>query len=170
MFPNKRHKQGLNFQQGFLLPLALFILVVMGALALTISRTAVQTNTSSIQELINIQAFYAAESGAQRGMQNLFFSNVNRQAVDAACATMGTNPINHNFPGVDGLKACNVQVTCACLYRDNTVCNSAVAANYVVSPPQGVAKSFYNIRSVGSCGQQSFRAIRTVEVGAFLDQ
>lgn len=170
MFPKQKQKKGFHYQQGFLLPLALFILVVMGALALTISRTAVQTNTSSIQELVNIQAFYAAESGAQRGMQGLFLNNANRQAVDAACATMGNNPINHNFPGVDGLRLCNVQVTCGCVYRDNTVCNSATAANYVVSPPLGVAKSFYNIRSVGSCGQQEFRAIRTIEARAFLDQ
>lgn len=155
-----------DYQRGFLLPLALFILVVMGALALTISRTSTQTQTSSVQELINIQSFYAAESGAQRGMQALFFNNVTRQATDAACANMN---IAHNF-GVNGLQLCGAQINCVCRYRDNSVCNAAVAVNYGTAAPVAVATSFYTVTSQGSCGRDLFRSIRTIQVRAFLEQ
>jgi MSHA biogenesis protein MshP len=154
-------------QQGFLLPLALFILVVMGALALTISRTSIQTQWASIQEFTNIQAFYAAESGAQRGMQALFLTNTTRQATDASCTAMSISP---DFSAIDGLKICTAQVSCNCRYRDNSVCNSAIAANYSTTAAAGLSKSFYTITSQGACGGQQFRSVRTIQVGAFLDQ
>jgi MSHA biogenesis protein MshP len=154
-------------QQGFLLPLALFILVVMGALALTISRTATQTQNSSIQEFTNIQAFYAAESGAQRGMQALFLTNATRQATDSSCAAMA---INHNFAGVNGLKICTVVVSCTCVYQDGSLCAPATAANYLPTAPVGVTKSFYTINSEGACGQDQFRADRQIQVGAYREQ
>lgn len=151
-------------QRGFLLPLALFILVVMAALAVTISRTATQTQTSSVQEFTNIQSIYAAESGAQRGMQALFLNTATRQATDAACANMA---INHNFPGVNGLQICTAMVNCVCRYRDNTNCNSGLAANYATTAAVGVTVSFYTLTSIGACGTQQFRASRTVQVGSF---
>ncbi len=154
-------------QRGFLLPLALFILVVMAALAVTISRTATQTQTSSVQEFTNIQSIYAAESGAQRGMQALFLNTTTRQATDAACASMA---INHNFPGVSGLQICTATVNCVCRYRDNTACNSGSAANYATTAAVGVTVSFYTLTSVGVCGSQQFRASRTVQVGSFREQ
>lgn len=166
MRPDKKIMSHLQNQRGFLLPLALFILVVMGVLALTISRTSIQTQTSGIREFTNIQAFYAAESGAQRGMQILFFNNATRQTTDAACAVM---TINHNFSGIDGLGICTAQVSCICRYQDNTSCNAGVAVNYAATAAPGVVRSFYTLTSVGSCGQQQFRAERTIQVGAFLD-
>lgn len=160
----------LNNERGFLLPLALFILVVMGILAVTISRTATQTSNSAVQELMNVQAFYAAESGAQRGMQSLFLNNTTRQATDAACVTLGTTPLSPNYSGVNGLKACSVQVNCSCRYQNGNPCTPAVAANYSSTTALALSKSFYTINSQGACGTGLFRAVRTLEVGAFLEQ
>jgi len=149
MFPNTAPQKIFRSQQGFLIPLALFILVVMGVLALTISRTSMQTSASAIQEFTNIQAFYAAETGAQRGMQRLFFnSNMRRIDVDARCA--GWSQI-YNFTS-DGLKACNAQVNCA----------------FVIDA--GNIRSFYTITSAGSCGTDQYRAVRTIQVGSFMEQ
>lgn len=167
MFPDSRIKCSSNAQRGFLLPLALFILVVMGVLALAISRTSTQTQISGVQELTNVQSFYAAESGAQRGMQALFLSNTTRRATDASCAAMA---INHNFANVNGLKICTAQVTCSCRYRNDTLCNASIAANYLATVPPEVAKSFYTVTSVGACGPDYFRSVRTIQVGAYLDQ
>ncbi|WP_331346056.1 MSHA biogenesis protein MshP [Cellvibrio sp. UBA7661] len=140
----------------------------MGVLALTISRTATQTNTATIQELTNIQSFYAAESGAQRGMQALFLTTTTRNATDAACANMA---INHNFAGVNGLQMCFVVVSCSCRYQDGSACAHGSAANYLPASPVGVTKSFYTIRSVGTCGPADhFRAQRIIEVGAYREQ
>jgi len=154
------------------LPLALFILVVMGVLALTISRTATQGNTSIIQEFTNVQAFYAAESGAQRGMQVLFLATTARQASDTACANMATNTTaNQNFASVNGLQICTATVTCTCVYQNNIACDAGVAANYLRTSAAGLTKSFYTIRSVGTCGPADhYRAVRTIEVGAYREQ
>lgn len=172
MCPNQFSSSYCRYQQGFLLPLALFILVVMGVLALTISRTATQANTSSIQEFTNVQAFYAAESGAQRGMQALFLTTTTRQSTDSACAGMGGNAtVNQNFAGVNGLQMCSVAVICDCRYQNGTVCAHGAAANYLPTSPAGVTKSFYTIRSVGTCGPADhYRAVRTIEVGAYREQ
>jgi len=152
MFPNRIRKNSLQHQRGFLLPLALFILVVMGALALTISRTSIQTQNSTLQEFTSIQAFYAAESGAQRGMQRLFLDTSNaltRAAVNARCTSWNEN---FTFAGVKGLSICNAQVNCGFTVDTNNT------------------KSFYTITSVGNCGHQQFRAERTIQVGAYLEQ
>lgn len=172
MSPNLMNTKNIQQQQGFLLPLALFILVVMGVLALTISRTATQTQNSSIQEFTNIQAFYAAESGAQRGMQELFLLSElelpanRRSTTDQACANMA---INHNFAGVNGLQICTVVVGCTCLYQDGSACAPATAANYLPAAI-GVTKSFYTITSDGTCGHDQFRADRQIQVGAYREQ
>lgn len=148
MFPDPAYTIMPRQQQGFLIPLALFILVVMGVLALTISRTSIQTQSSSIQEFTNIQAFYAAESGAQRGMQDLFLSKKTRQQTDQACTNLA---INRNFTE-NGLKACNARVNCTVTID---------AANI---------RSFYTITSVGSCGADQYRAERTIQVGSYMNE
>jgi MSHA biogenesis protein MshP len=140
----------------------------MGFLALVISRTATQANQSFTQELLGVEAFYAAESGAQRGMQNLFFPDAsNRQAVDSRCQSLSQN---YSFAAVNGLQLCSAQVTCACTYRDGTACASANAANYQPTSPTGVIASYYTISSVGSCGSGPLSAQRTISVGSFMDQ
>lgn len=168
MFPNTSLLQPINSQRGFLLPLALFIIVVMGVLALTISRTATQTQSAAVQELINLQSFYAAESGAQRGMKTLFFDvNNNRQAADAVCADMNLSP---SYNGVAGLNACAVTVTCSCRYRNGNDCAPATTANYASMATIDVLASFYTITSIGACGQNEYRAARTIQAGAFMEQ
>lgn len=148
MFPNRAYTAMPRRQQGFLIPLALFILVVMGVLALTISRTSVQTQTSSVQEMMNAQAFYAAESGAQRGMKHLYFDvrPPTRASVDLQCSGLNTT---YSFTS-DGLKVCTARVNCS----NNPVSN----------------RSIYTLTSIGSCGTGQYRAERTVEVGSFMEQ
>jgi MSHA biogenesis protein MshP len=148
MYPNAYRHSYCRDQRGFLLPLALFILVVMGALALTISRTSVQTQTSSIQELLTAQTLYAAESGAQRGMQRLFLNAaILRADVDGRCASWSQT---YTFTA-EGLKACSAQVSCAFVNDASNL------------------RSFYTVTSVGRCGPGEYRAERTVQVGSFME-
>src|SRR5690554_3189730 len=87
-----------NRQRGFLMPVALFIIVIMGIYALILWRTTSQANLSAVQEVITVQAFYAAESGAQRGMAQLFSPDAsNRQTIDGRCLAMSSSPINLSF-------------------------------------------------------------------------
>ncbi|WP_225318330.1 pilus assembly PilX N-terminal domain-containing protein [Cellvibrio sp. KY-YJ-3] len=167
MFPKRQVAMNVNTQRGFLLPLALFIIVVMGVLALTISRTSTQSQTAVVQEFMSLQSFYAAESGAQRGMKAIFFDVNGRQAADAACANMNINP---NYAGVDGLSSCTVTVTCSCRYQNGNNCAPGTAANYSATASADLLKSFYTINSLGRCGGHEYRAERRIQAGAFLEQ
>lgn len=152
MSPDTYHRRPvtLNRQRGFLIPLAIFIVVVMSFFAIALWRTTIQTSLSGAQELISVQAFYAAESGAQEGMQVLFFPDASsRAAVNGRCASMNLNSV---FNGVAGLNGCRAAVTCACANCDIGI------------------TSYYTVTSIGSCGTGSMSAVRTVKVGSFMDQ
>lgn len=161
------HKSLMKKQKGFLLPLALFIMLVMGSFAVVLSRNTIQSSTSAVLELITVQTFYAAESGAQRGMQILFYPDPTvRQTVDNRCASMNAT---FNFTET-GLKNCSTVVTCACLCQDNSACDASNAANYSPAAAANRLSSFYNINSVATCGTGNIRSTRTIEVGSFLRQ
>ncbi len=157
-------------QQGFLLPLAIFIVVVMGMFALVIARTTIQSNTSATLEAISTQTFYAAESGAQRGMQALYFPTApvdnSRQQVDGRCVALNTT---HTFI-VPGLNNCSAVVTCTCRFQDNVSCAPVTAANYSSTAAQNRLTSFYTITSQATCGSGNLRSVRTIEAGSFLKQ
>jgi MSHA biogenesis protein MshP len=165
MFPKPIKKE-----QGFLLPLAIFIVVVMGVFALAISRNTIQTGTSVVLEVVSTQAFYAAESGAQRGMQVLFFptapANNTRQQVDSRCVGLNTT---YTFT-VAGLNGCSAAVTCRCKYQDEAGCSPGTAANYLANTAAILSTSFYTISSVATCGSGNLRSVRTIEAGSFLKQ
>jgi len=172
MYP-KSFKQN---QQGFLLPLAVFIVVVMGLFALVLSRNTIQTNTSVTQEAVSTQAFYAADSGAQFGMQNLFFPDAGvRQQIDQRCTVLAATPLTRTFNlnsanNVPGLNGCTYVVTCACLYQNNSACDPTLAANYSTTNSSAPSTSFYRITSVATCGAATLRSVRTIEVGSFMRQ
>ena len=156
-------------QQGFLLPLAIFIVVVMGVFALVLSRNTIQATTSSVQEAISTQTFYAAESGAQRGMQVLFLDKtqaLTRQAVDGRCAALNAT-YTYTVPGLNN---CSAVVACTCRYQNAAACAPATAANYTAAAPANNLTSFYNITSTATCGSGILRAERTIETGSFLKQ
>ncbi len=149
------------------MPLAIFILVVMSLFALVLSRNTIQTSTSATLEMISVQAFYAAESGGQRGMQALFFPDASsRQLTDTRCSALNTTYVFN----VAGLKNCSALVSCSCLYSDNTGCAPSAAANYSTSAGINKLKSFYKISSVGTCGSGQLKSVRTIEAGSFLEQ
>lgn len=153
------------------MPLAIFIIVVMGLFALVISRNSIQTTTSATQEAISTQTFYAAESGAQRGMQTLFFPDASsRQQADARCVGLNTTYV---FT-VPGLNNCSAVVACECKFQDDTSCAPITASNYTStsSSPAVLNRltSFYKITSTATCGTGNLRAVRTIDAGAFLKQ
>ena len=139
-------------QQGFLIPLALFIVIVLGFLALAISRMGVQTHMSSAQELVSVQAFYAAESGAQAGMHQLFWGAGNNiDTVNANCG--GLVNLTIDFDATPGLGGGSASVSC--------FCDSCGASE---------ATSFYRIESTGNCGAGVISANRTIRVSAYMNR
>lgn len=128
-------------QRGFLLPVALFVVVIMGFAALALWRTTAQTSIASTQEVISVQAFYAAESGVQSGLNELFYPNAqSRPAVDNRCDNLSQSL---DFSGTDGLNLCSVEVGC-----------------------ELVESGLYRLTADGECGSGPTRAERTLEVEA----
>ncbi|MFL0796730.1 MAG: hypothetical protein K6L73_04495 [Cellvibrionaceae bacterium] len=143
-------KKTFHKQQGFLIPVAMFIIVVMAIFAAALSRTTSETSLGAIQEVISTQAFYAAESGAQWGMGGLFMPLVARTGAggtDSRCTGMNETI---TFTA-SGLSNCSATVTCSVSF--------------------GAVSSAYVINSVGACGPvgANYRAVRTVEVSSFLE-
>lgn len=158
--------ESVNQQRGFLIPLALFIVVVMGLLALVLARNNTLSQRGFTQELLSTQAFYAAETGTQRAMQTLFFPDASsRQAIDNRCANLATT---YNFSGIAGLNLCQAQVTCTCVYHNNVACAAGTAANYQTNSANHT--SIYTITTQGSCSAGEIAAVRQIRASAYLEQ
>jgi MSHA biogenesis protein MshP len=137
-------------QGGWLMPMAAFIIVVMGLLAAGMARVGSQTSVAGVQEQISVQTFYAAESGAQYAMNRLFYDTataVTRTSASAACGSINGSTLNLNAPGM-----LNCQV--------NVLCQESVDT--------GNTTSFFLINSAASCGTGSVTSTRTVQVSASL--
>lgn len=151
MFPECRFINPYRKQQGFLVPLALFILVGMLALALAASRLTGQSGISATLELLSTQAFYTAESGGQLAMHRLFFNATTPAQTDAQCTAMANaadpaNTINFSAPG---LQACFTELNC-------TITNSSPTI------------SFYTITSNANCGNGDLSAQRSIHISTFM--
>ena len=133
----------LNRQRGFSLPLAIFIitvLAVIGAVMVTLSQSGQQSTALEIQ---SIRAFYAAESGAQIGLHNIF--PIAGGSIGAAGCTALV--VNQTF-NATGLQGCDAAVRCI---------------------PQTVSgDTYYVINSTGTCqmGDVNNTARRSIEVMA----
>ena len=98
MFP----KQALKKQQAFSLFAALFIIIILGLLGTTMLRLTQYGNLTVAQEVLNVRAFFAAESGAHGVAMGVF-------------PTTGAGACNNqvfNFSQA-GLTGCRATVTCS---------------------------------------------------------
>lgn len=135
-------------QQGFLMPLAMFIVIGLGALALAISRMGAGTLSAAIQESISVQAFYAADSGVQYTMHKVLFAATNRGQADASCAAVNATSLAFTAAS---LASCRVTLTCA---RVGTT---------------GGNNRIYAIESAAICGGGDLLAERTIAAAAVYD-
>lgn len=138
-----------NSQRGFLIPLGLFILIGMLALALTATRLTGQSNISSTLEMVSTRAFYAAESGGQYAMHRIFFNN-DQPSADGVCDGLQASPETVSFAASSAaaLRACSVTISCERSSAGGT--------------------SFYTVNSVASCGSGDLQAQRTIEISAYM--
>lgn len=138
-------------QRGFLLPLALFMIVVASGLALALLQQVNQPAFNSTTSAVATKTVYAAETGAQLAVHQIFFPPTtpafNRQQMDARCENLTVGP---SF-NISGLNQCRLQVSCECRYENNTNCDSSDNDNYNGS--SGVENSFYRIESEALCGE-----------------
>lgn len=117
------------------MPLALFILVGLGALAIAISRLGAGQFSSAVQETLSVQAFYAAESASQVAMHRVLFNTTTKIDADLKCSTVNGNTLNFS---VTGLNECSARIMC-----------SAVSNN-------GDMAGIYRIETTAECGDGNF--------------
>lgn len=134
--------------QGFMLPLAIFLVVAIAALAVGLSRSVSTVPFVALQEVFSQRAFYAAESGANYGLSHLLLRpDLNRADGDSACTELASISIDYS---IDGLEGCRAAISCSV---QSGALNDA---------------SYYTIDSQGSCGTAPLDATRTVSVSAYI--
>ena len=131
-------------QAGFSLPVAIFVLVVLSLLGAAMTRMLATGAQSVGFEVLSTRAFYAAESGAQWGMNTIF-------PPRGSAATTCFARQDLSFSG-QGLTGCSAQVTCA--------------GPVVVANAGGATSTQFRISSRGTCGSGRDTATRVIEVGA----
>lgn len=152
MYPRRRGKLSSSKSPkrvaGFMLPVALFLIIAIAALAVGLSRSSSVAPFISLQEVFSQRAFYAAESGANYALSHLLLHpEVNRSAGDAACLDLSA--VTLSFSSV-GLEQCQASISCQI---QNGVANDA---------------SYYTISSQGSCGSAPLDASRSLSVSAYI--
>lgn len=135
----------LRTNSGFLIPLAAIIVLGLAVLALGLSKLTTQSASAAVNEALSVQTFYAAESGAHFGLNQIFFPNPERSIADANCASLS---ITMAF-SASGLSNCQAVISCDLSFD---------SAN---------TTSYYNITSAAQCGGGEFVTQRTVSVSAF---
>lgn len=138
----------LKTQAGFLLPVALFLILGAAALAVSISRSSGSLPLIAVQEIFSQQALQAADSGANFGLSYLLMHpSPSRSHSDGLCRSLSGSRLEFDSPG---LKNCVANVSCG---LQSSSKNDA---------------SYYTVTSQGQCGDAPNDGSRTVAVSAYL--
>ncbi|MAM88897.1 MAG: hypothetical protein CME36_16460 [unclassified Hahellaceae] len=124
--------------RGFGLPMALFVIVVLSFLLLSLTQLEESTAEGFSISLQSTRAFYAAESGAEIAMHQLFPPPNGKTVCTAVAAT-------HTF-SEPGLAGCSAELKCDENLVDGTL--------------------YFTVTSTGRCGAAADGAERTVVIGA----
>lgn len=140
----KQRQSMISSQKGSALVIAIFISVVMLLLVGALSKQLISSSESVSYEVLGTRAFLAAQSGMESGLHLLY-------GLDSAVQTSCNSPLfskNFELSAVDGLRQCQVQVTCT-------------AATSSLDP----STTHFYLESIGTCGDPaSIQTSRTIEM------
>lgn len=117
--------------------MAIFVLVVVGLLGAGMVSLLKNADESVAREVISTRALLAAESGAQRKIQQLF-----PVSGAADCSAITNAPLT-----APGFGNCLVDVACAAVSPEGT-------------------DTYYTVTSTGRCNTATDTAVRVIEVQA----
>lgn len=127
-------------QSGFGLPMALFVITILGVVIATMFSVQEDSSASGALQVNAHRALFAAESGAEASLNLLLPPD---GSPGRACST---SPFySHSFT-VSGLRYCSVTVSC-----------SSITVN---------SDNYYSLTSTGQCGSNANAAQRVLEVRA----
>jgi MSHA biogenesis protein MshP len=140
-------------QQGSALIIAIFIIVVMTLLVAALSKLLTSSTESISYEVLGTRAFFAAQSGMEQGLVQLFplTTNANPAGTSTYCApvgTVGTAPAAVVSFTANGLQSCSFTLNC------NSGRATAAATETI----------YYQLTSTGTCGSGQFQTSRTIQM------
>ncbi|XOV79572.1 MAG: type II secretory pathway protein [Aestuariibacter sp.] len=125
-------------QQGSMLVISVFVIVVMSFLAVTLTRLISTSQDAIAYEVIGLRALNAARSGLEQGVLSVFCT----QAVNIDNCSGGTT--TQDFSDIQGLLGCSATYACT---------NTEV---------DGV--NYFRFESQGQCISSDFIVSRTVSI------
>ncbi|EKE85397.1 hypothetical protein [Idiomarina xiamenensis] len=106
-------------QRGSALVVAIFVIVVIGALVAALARVLGGNSQSVVYEVLGTRTFFAAQSGLQHGLTELFPLN---SSVAPSCSAVTAEPALN--AANDAFAGCQVSVIC----RDSNMADSTLTA------------------------------------------
>lgn len=140
MYPKQTHKKltvSKTSQQGSMLVIALFVIIVLGLLGITMTRLLSSSSETVIYEVLGQRALNAARAGVDC-------------AVAAQFGTGCNQPINKTFTNVPGLENCAYTVTS----NSKAIVDGAKTLTY------------WTFSSTGQCSAGNTIVTRTVYIDA----
>ncbi|SON50675.1 MSHA biogenesis protein MshP [Vibrio tapetis] len=136
-------------QSGSVLIIAVFVIVVMGMLGLTLTRLEWSNQDTLTREVIGTQAWFVANSGSEWGLTHLFPLNEVSSAISASCTNLESKS-----SGATSTILANTENRCTSLVIRCTQVGS------------GADLTFYKVVSKAVCGTNDFEVQREQEVWA----
>jgi MSHA biogenesis protein MshP len=136
-------------QQGSALIIAVFIIVVMTLLVAALSKLLSSSTESISYEVLGTRAFFAAQSGMEQGLVQLF--PLTSAATSTYCAPVGTVGSASDPAATfttNGLQGCSFTLSC------NSGRASTAATETI----------YYQLTSTGTCGSGQFQTSRTIQM------
>jgi len=146
---NLKYKRLNKNQQGSALVMALFIIVVVLMLGTALVKVLQSGEESFAYQVIGTRAYAAANSGAQKRLQELFplaSASLRCGAVNGSGESNSSSMLT-SISGANGLQSCSASIECKDFSHDNVI--------------------YYTIKSIGKCGTGTDVATsRTIEIQA----
>lgn len=145
----------LKKQQGSALIVAIFIIVVMALLVAALSRLLTSSSESVSYEVLGTRAFFAAQSGMEQGLAQLFplATAANPTGASTYCAIPALE-LTGSAPAAvlplisNGLQGCSFTLSCSSG-------RAATAATETI---------YYQLVSTGTCGSGQLQTSRTIQM------
>ncbi|MDF3124917.1 pilus assembly PilX N-terminal domain-containing protein [Rheinheimera sp. 1928-s] len=137
-------------QQGSALIVAVFIIVVMTLLVAALSKLLTSSSESISYEVLGTRAFFAAQSGMEQGLAQLFPLTTPSTycAIPPAADRISATDVVVSLSG-NGLQGCSFTLSC-----------DAGRAS-----PDAAETIYYQLTSTGTCGDPaSVQTSRTIEM------
>lgn len=126
-----------KYQQGFSLPVAVFILVIMALIGAAVVSLMEKGQEGVANEVMSTRAFFAAESGAQFALGQVF-------TLDGSPANCSAYP-QQNYTST-GIASCSASVQCSALTVGS--------------------RTYYTITSTGNCTTGTINSTRQIQLMA----